>query len=320
MNLRCPNCQKMLAIDNQYSGQLMRCPLCNGTFTVPALAPEPLAAAVASGPTDAGGYALADSPPLTPPSPTETIKVEKAASSPAPEAPSIPPAGYTTTRTFLLNPDVLPWIAPVCLVLVFFFSFFNWDGLYPGGYGVYTQSAWGSAFHHFTTDAVGEKVLGVEEALHNNSHASWVLVLFLLVFLPLLAVAIASVVVPRLQIKLPPAAQQVMPWKSAIIAGGTALALVLLLFQLLLGLGLENGVANMVKANDADQAKAATTSEDFQMLAIREGARISSYRPERTFVLRMTVFLSLVAIAGAGLDFWVERRGNRPRPRLEVSW
>ena len=36
MNLLCPNCQKMLQVPEQYAGQLMKCPLCSGTFTVPA--------------------------------------------------------------------------------------------------------------------------------------------------------------------------------------------------------------------------------------------------------------------------------------------
>src|SRR5687768_14690596 len=35
MNLLCPNCQKMLTVPEQYAGQLMKCPLCAGTFTVP---------------------------------------------------------------------------------------------------------------------------------------------------------------------------------------------------------------------------------------------------------------------------------------------
>ena len=37
MNLLCPNCQKMLTVPEQYAGQLMKCPLCSGNFTVPAL-------------------------------------------------------------------------------------------------------------------------------------------------------------------------------------------------------------------------------------------------------------------------------------------
>src|SRR6202008_3614086 len=41
MNLLCPNCQKMLQVPEQYAGQLMKCPLCTGTFTVPALPQAP---------------------------------------------------------------------------------------------------------------------------------------------------------------------------------------------------------------------------------------------------------------------------------------
>src|SRR5438128_387044 len=37
MNLLCPNCGKMLTVQEQYAGQMMKCPLCAGTFTVPAL-------------------------------------------------------------------------------------------------------------------------------------------------------------------------------------------------------------------------------------------------------------------------------------------
>ncbi len=44
MSLLCPNCQTMLMVPEQFAGRLMNCPLCRGTFTVPALA----AAAAAS--------------------------------------------------------------------------------------------------------------------------------------------------------------------------------------------------------------------------------------------------------------------------------
>jgi len=322
MNLLCPNCQKMLTIDEQYAGQMMRCPLCSGTFLVPSLAPAHVAAGSTPGPEPAPTYGFAgssSSPPRT--ELPETVVVEKATSQPTPEpTPPAPPSGYTRTHVLRLNAEILPWIAPVCLALIFILLFFNWDGLYPGGYGVYTQSAWGSAFASFSADPVGEKVLQAGQPLRDNLHASWVLILFLLVFLPLLVLAVASVVVPRLQLKLPPAVQQLMPWKSAIIAGLAALALVLLLFQLLLGLGLENAAARMVDNQFTDQAAAAQTPEDHQTLAIEKGRALDGYSPGRGFGLRMTVILSLLAIAGAGLDFWMERRGNRPRPRLDVSW
>src|SRR5438105_269211 len=61
MNLLCPNCQKMLTVPEQYAGQLMKCPLCSGTFTVPALpqpafgAPEPSAPPPPPPPPPVGG-------------------------------------------------------------------------------------------------------------------------------------------------------------------------------------------------------------------------------------------------------------------------
>ncbi len=67
MNLLCPNCQKMLTVPEQYAGQMMKCPLCAGTFTVPGL---PAAAA----------------PP--PPPPVETIPFQ---SDPMPPPPPPPP-------------------------------------------------------------------------------------------------------------------------------------------------------------------------------------------------------------------------------------
>src|SRR6266851_964626 len=35
MNLLCPNCQKMITVPDQNAGQMMKCPLCAGTFTAP---------------------------------------------------------------------------------------------------------------------------------------------------------------------------------------------------------------------------------------------------------------------------------------------
>jgi hypothetical protein len=36
MAFLCPSCQKMLTVPEQYAGQMMKCPLCGGTITVPA--------------------------------------------------------------------------------------------------------------------------------------------------------------------------------------------------------------------------------------------------------------------------------------------
>ena len=100
MNLLCPNCQKPLTVPEQYAGQPMRCPLCSGTFTVPALpasvasaapvvaSPPPPAPTPPSGvanvapavPGDTYGFKdpIAPPPPLpTPASPASDLAFEQ---------------------------------------------------------------------------------------------------------------------------------------------------------------------------------------------------------------------------------------------------
>src|SRR5438105_113517 len=110
MNLLCPNCQKMVMVDEQYAGQLVKCPLCAGTFTVPALAPT----APPAQPPAPGGYSFAPPgpAPAAPPQP-EPAPAAPTAAAPGPEpldrAAAAPPAGYRHTATVWLSPRVLPW-------------------------------------------------------------------------------------------------------------------------------------------------------------------------------------------------------------------
>ena len=62
MNLLCPNCQKMLTVPEQYAGQLMKCPLCAGTFTVPGLPPD-APSMPAPAPSQPAAYGLAAEAP-----------------------------------------------------------------------------------------------------------------------------------------------------------------------------------------------------------------------------------------------------------------
>src|SRR5690242_15582638 len=93
MNLLCPNCQKMLTVPEQYAGQLMKCPLCSGTFTVPALPSGgqgyEAAPPAPAGPTPATPPATA---PLTP-APAPAGGSDFYGLSPEPEPAHGPPAG-----------------------------------------------------------------------------------------------------------------------------------------------------------------------------------------------------------------------------------
>jgi hypothetical protein len=118
MNLLCPNCGKMLTVPEQYAGQMMKCPLCNGTFTVPAL-PGGAALEQSPAPSPTGPAAVPATPALDPyhlrqegppapepafstaPVPDPAFSLDEpepafqTAPSPAPSAP--PPVTATTT-------------------------------------------------------------------------------------------------------------------------------------------------------------------------------------------------------------------------------
>jgi hypothetical protein len=81
MNLLCPNCQKMLTVPEQYAGQLMKCPLCSGTFTVPAL---PGAPSVEPAP------AFSSPPPAPPPPPVVNTPGSPPPGATAPSSPYNP--------------------------------------------------------------------------------------------------------------------------------------------------------------------------------------------------------------------------------------
>jgi hypothetical protein len=121
MDVICPNCQKKLSLQDQYAGQLVRCPLCQGMFQAPSLPsytpPPPPPPPLAPQPP---GVANAPAPAPTPPLETPGF-VEEA---PAP----LPPGDYTKDCTCHLRADILVWIGPACLVLLFVLSFFTWKG------------------------------------------------------------------------------------------------------------------------------------------------------------------------------------------------
>ncbi len=178
MNLLCPNCGKMLTVPEQYAGQMMKCPLCNGTFTVPALPSGPVEPSPPPPPVPAGSsspYELHREGPAEPAFPTQAPAEPAFSTAPpqpafTPAPPPVPPSTATTATgpslapgtdaagrplpsldyrggfTLWISDKILRWVAPACLVVIFVLLFFPWVGIYPGGVPAVTQSAWSAAF------------------------------------------------------------------------------------------------------------------------------------------------------------------------------
>jgi hypothetical protein len=282
MELLCPNCQKKLTVPEQYAGQMMRCPLCQGTFTVPTLpsavpaaeSPEPFGSFVPPPAPKSETYGVAAEPvpsaaPL-PPMSSETPSAASAAPShataSAPSLPSSPPsAGYSNIRACSINPQVVPWLAPGGLVLAFILTFFPWIS-------AHSASAWGIAFGMKTKD--GETILPM--------HGLMIFFDILTIFAMLLAVVsqlYSMKIIPSV-----PALKPIDTWRPLLVGALAALAWCFFTLQIAIWL----------------------FGDGFVPL---------------NFWGILTWWVYTVAVIGAFLQFWMEQRGpSKSLPRFSVEW
>jgi hypothetical protein len=281
MELLCPNCQKKLTVPEQYAGQMMRCPLCQGTFTVPALpsavpaaeSPEPFGSFVPPPSPKAETYGVAAEPAVSaaplPPISSETSSAASAASShSAASAPSLSPAspsaGYSNVRACSFNPQVVPWVAPGGLVLAFILTWFIW--ISEAG-----ANAWNIAF--------GKQ----------GASAPWDAIDSLMIFFNILTIfaavlAIASQLYSMKIIPPMPALKPIDTWRPLLV--GALAALAWCFFSLKIAIWLFG----------------------------------HGYVPLNFWGI-LTWWVYTIAVAGAFLQFWLEQRGpNKPLPRFSMEW
>jgi hypothetical protein len=335
MNLLCPNCQKMLTVPEQFAGQLMKCPLCNGTFTVPSLP----AAAPPPPPPEVFGVkdnepAALPSASLTPPSTTATTTAPSAP--PPPPPPPLPPGEYTHKSSIWFSPKVIQFIPAAALVLVFFLQLTPWVGFYLGSYAVVSQNAWGAAFASKSPEENDLKGLfrwTTEKAVKDGEEPrvpvvayppSWspLTVLYLLLYFLTAALTLACVVLPFVAVKLPPAVKPFLRWKWAVAFLFNLVLFVLLLLQLALGFGLETSVKN---AESDRQAVLAKTHDKESPLPQKQMDAVVSdavSHVQITYFLELVVLLHLLTVICALLLFWLNQREtfNKPLPELSLRW
>jgi hypothetical protein len=322
MNLLCPNCQKMLTVPDEFAGQMMKCPLCSGAFTVPGLpgAAQPSTAGAAPEP-DVYSVRPEPSPPPAPPpfSPLPPPPSETAAAPARSQIPSRPVEDYQGALSVSLSPKALPWIAPVCLVLVFFLQFFDWDGLYPGGEPAMTGNAWYAAFGTYSVDGDLKNLVLFTDDDKLKPGVSVLTIFYLLLFFPALIVTVGSVVLTMISIKLPPQVENLLPWRWGIVAAVNLVVFLFLALQLLLGFSLDSRYRDWVDKETTRDAKSNPTTQERKLTDARHGELLERVR--HTFWLRLVVLLHLTAIVSSALVFWMERRGtHRPLPKLELRW
>lgn len=349
MNLQCPNCQQMLTVPEQYAGQPMRCPLCSGTFTVPALPQAAGAPADTTAPGASDVYGVRHEPELAPtpapafhtdpiaappppdlhpapaPAPAPAPVSAPAPYEPLPTTPSGPaePAAYRHTSTLRFSPRVLQWVAPVSLVLIFVLLFFPWLGIYPGGVPAVWQNGWQAAFGGHSTDQdmmdfpLVEGSMKEKEKTNAIPGASVLTIFYILLYFPVLAVTVFCLVVSLRPMQLPAAVQGLLPWRWGIAAAANLLLFFFLGMQLLMGFSLDSTWANWVEKK-VEKKENLKTDEQKKLEASQN---IGLEYRRHTWVLRLTALLQIVALLSTTFLF-LHGKGSldKPPPRLQFQW
>jgi hypothetical protein len=321
----------------------MKCPLCNGTFTVPALpasaaAPSP----VPAGPPPAGPdvYGLRSEPEPTgpppfrpdgftapdvkPPTPSSTATTTTPPPPPPSTAPSPSAEGYSRTPTVWLSPNVLRWVPAVALLLVFVLQFFPWVGLYPGGVPGMTQSAWGAAFGSCNPDPDLAPVLqsmqkGEKPEDNAIPGASVLTIFYLLLFFPALVVTVAVLLYDLnvIPVKLPPQVDKLLPWRWGIVAVVNLVLLFFLSLQLLFGFSLDSRYRDWVEHQV--QSKEGKRTDEQKLAEVYRGKMLEDLT--HTVWLKFVILFHVLATVAAVLMYVLQQRGDRrPLPRMELLW
>jgi hypothetical protein len=223
MELLCPHCLKKIAFPDDKAGQVLNCPLCQGVFRAPELAPTAYAPPAPSAPPITGApqqqpegpapfsNAAISPPPPAPPPPA----------SPPPK-PAPPPGEYTRKFAFRLRPDVLVWIPPPCVLLIFLLSFFTWHTFLdmPSAATITSQIAEGKRVR---PDPVSFNLWEYGFKERGSGMMGFYAVLIILA----LPVSVVCLILELGLIPTPPQLTALMPWKS-----GVTFALLFLTFFL----------------------------------------------------------------------------------------
>jgi len=228
------------------------------------------------------------------------------------------PAGYMHSVTIRINPRLLQWIVPIEVVALFVLIFLPWVGAYPGGYPAYTQNAFQTIWGGVSVDPVAVESLGLPKPYDTVEKNPWMLFYTLFVLIAaILVVAPIFIVASRIQ-KYPPIVETL--WRNRLkLLGASALAaLVILVFQLSMGFGLEKAAEAKADQTLTNESAAAQTPEDHEKVNIHRAMELSPFNFRHTLWLDLAVLCHVLILLGVALEIWLEKRGSRPLPRIDA--
>ncbi|MBX9580848.1 MAG: hypothetical protein K2X87_11120 [Gemmataceae bacterium] len=329
----CPNCFKSVSVPDEAAGTSTPCPSCGTVFPVPARY-NPVVAAPPTSPTPPEPAPMPE--PHTPPGFVPPAAPLEAPLPPEPPVPGVPP-GYRRSIGFSVSPKGLAWVPAVGLTLILLLSVFDWVGSYVGGTAMYAQSGWRALTGYPYRNAELERRLKAPEAtraqmvwpddIRGSVRSDWEVMLpYFLALVLAVAVAWAERLVATVdRRRLPPSLHWVAaawPYRIPVLAGLATAALLLVLIQAANGFGLERYLKQFAGdvVSKRLEAQAGGKPVDPVLLADERDQELARFNLERTTWFYLVVLLHLAVVLAMVGRAGLERRGNKPPPRVVFQY
>jgi hypothetical protein len=329
MRLICPHCMSGVTVPDDAAGKEAICPNCGKSFPTPArytanvvpeapvpvpvappVAPMPAAvpqAPAAPTPSAPPGYVPAPVPPLAP-------------SGFLPATPAAP-GGYAHARGLTISPRVVAWFPAVFLTLALVLTFFPWVGSYAT-HAVYSQNPWRAAVRSVYRDFTLEKLIPIPTGWLDKVRSDWSLMVpYLLCLIAAVALAWGDRGLNAFDPQRFRPLARVWPHRQAVVFGLGTLALLLALVQVWRGFGMERAMRGVVDEQFAAQrADAAGSPSKLEQVDYEVDQAYAKFHLETTTWAYLALAFNALAITFAIVRWLLERRGNKPPPRLVLHY
>lgn len=338
MRLICPHCMSGVTVPDDTAGKEAVCPNCGKSFPTPsrysatvvpdtstpiAGAIEPVRTSPHPEPPTPPAAMPAPPPGYVPPAPPSQLAASGFLAPSAPVSSEVlTPAGYTRSLGVTLSPHVIAWLPAILLTLVLVLTFFPWVGIYAGGSGVFWQQPWRALIGDVGRNLPLENAVKIPASWLNIVKGDWELMIPYLLFL-LLAVVLAWVdrLLPTLDIRRIPPLVKLWPYRRELIAALALITFPLSLIQVLNGFGMERAIRKTVNDQFAEaREKAANDKATLPRIDYEAEVTYRSYNLERTSWMYLALLCNLLAVLAILTSLLLERRGNKPPPKLILHY